>query len=285
MDENDACIVVHVSDLHCGSTIGLFPRGALTLDDGGTYTGSDAQGWLWDRWEAVWHRLEAMLTVRPRPWYLHLNGDIIDGDHHNTYQIVSRHPLAELDISRACLALPLRLKPEGIVIVRGTEVHVGRGASGEESLAKALHEAGHPVIRHPTGPYSWWHFLGEFGGVLMDLAHHGRMGGTPWTAGNAVVRQAAEIFFEYAKDQTRHPDLAFRSHFHRHADSYRAQPVRVIQTPAFQLASSYVRAKHVNTLADIGGIITECEEGRYVVHDDSGLITRPERTPAWKARA
>jgi hypothetical protein len=274
------CILVTVSDLHCGSTVGLFPEGALSLDDGGTYTGSDAQAWLWRRWAAVFARLEEMLTARPRPWFLLLNGDVIDGDHHNTYQIVSRHPLAELDIARACLALPLRLKPDGIIVVRGTEDHTGRGASGEEGLAKALAEAGHPVIRHPSGPYSWWHFVGLFDGVKVDAAHHGRMGARPWTSANATIAQAAEIFFEYARDSDRQPDLAFRSHFHRHADSYRAQPVRVIQTPAFQLASAYVRAKHVNTLADIGGIITEFEGGRFTVHDDDGLIVRPSRTPA-----
>lgn len=38
------------SDVHCGSTLAATPPEGVTLDDGGTYTPSPLQAWIWDNW-------------------------------------------------------------------------------------------------------------------------------------------------------------------------------------------------------------------------------------------
>ena len=50
-------MIAVVSDLHCGSTVGLHPPEETPLDDGGAYTPSKAQGWLWSHWLAYWKRV------------------------------------------------------------------------------------------------------------------------------------------------------------------------------------------------------------------------------------
>lgn len=269
-------VLAAVSDLHGGSTIGLCPP-AVALDDGGLYTYSPAQAWLWDRWKQYWLQVET--TVRATGFDLHLllNGDLVDGDHHGTSQIVSRNPNTQMDIIKAALAIPMALKPKTVVVVRGTEVHVGPNGSTENSLAGWIsqHE-GTKVIPDPeTGKLSHWHFRGEYGGVLVDAAHHGKMGTRAWTRANAALMQAAEITMSYAISGDRIPALAFRSHYHQWADSGNNYPVRLVQLPAYQLATAFVHRIAPGALADIGGAVAVIKDGEVLSLDR--VLYRPAR--------
>ena len=51
-------VLAVVSDLHCGSTLGLCGPEPVELDDGGLYTPSAIQRWLWERWADYWRRVE-----------------------------------------------------------------------------------------------------------------------------------------------------------------------------------------------------------------------------------
>jgi hypothetical protein len=66
------------------------------------------------------------------------NGDLVDGDHHGTPQIITRDPAVQFWVAKAAFAPVLTLNPDEAVIVRGTETHVGKGASAEESFARWL---------------------------------------------------------------------------------------------------------------------------------------------------
>jgi hypothetical protein len=268
-------VLAVVSDLHCGSTVGLHPDTPTRIDDGSSYSPSDAQVWLWQQWVAYWAEVERV--SKGRDLYILLNGDVTEGDHHGTYQIISRHPGTELAVADACLAVPMRVRPAGVVIVRGTEAHVGKGAALEELVARHLRAQGTTVIEDGHR-LTHWHWQGEIGGVLVDAAHHGRMGTRPWTKANAVLGLAAEIWMHHAQSGRRAPDLAFRSHFHQLADSHDAFPTRVIQTPAWQLATAYVHRVAPGALADVGGIICELEDGRAAV---TKWRARPSPTPIW----
>jgi hypothetical protein len=76
------------------------------------------------------------------------------------------------------------------------------------------------------------------------------------------------------------PDLAIRSHYHRYSDSYDAQPVRVIQTPAFQTATAYVHKRVPESLADVGMIAVVVDGDQYEVHKS---IKKPPRGKTWTA--
>lgn len=253
--------VAIVSDLHCGSTVGLHPEEPTTLDNGALYVPSLAQQWLAQGWRIFWDKVGAKSWNTPL--HVIVNGDLVDGDHHGTTEIVSRHPNAQMDIAKACFAPVLALNPESVAVVRGTEVHVGKSGSAEESFAKWLVAQGITVPHCPeTGNASHWHYRGRYGGVLIDAAHHGRIGARPWTKVNATMGLAAQIVMEHAMKQERAPDLAIRSHYHQWVDTYDAYPTRVIQTLAWQLKTAYVHKVAAESLAEVGGAIVTIRDGK-----------------------
>jgi hypothetical protein len=271
------CILVGVSDIHAGSTIAPLAPEGVELDDGGTYFPSEAQRWLWDKWVELWATLERrLIELGIDEWHLILNGDLVDGDHHNTTQIVSRHPGTQIDIAKSMLEIPLALRPASVVVVRGTEVHVGPSGSAENSIANWIAGQGFNVIADPlTGKNSHWHFKGEYHGVRVDAAHHGKMGQRTWTKANAALMQAAEITLEHAMTNDEIPHLALRSHFHQWAESGTNYPVRVVQLPGYQLATAFVHRIAPGKLADIGGAFFLLEDGK--VKGMEPVVFKPKR--------
>jgi hypothetical protein len=272
-------VIAITSDQHARSTVGLCSPKGVALDDGGRYKPSRAQEWLWQAWVDGWDRVGECAHKHNAPiWWIN-NGDLVDGDHHNTYQIVSRNSIQEREIVRDILDIPLLLQPEHIFFVRGTETHVGQGACSEESIARALSDDWPVAWAHDPHTASWWYLPLECEGVLLDILHHGRTGLRPWTQYNASALLAAQIVMERVSNRERIPDLAIRSHYHRYSDSYEAQRCRVIQTPAFQLATAYVHRRVPESLADIGMVWLVIDGDQYEVHKH---IQRPSRGEAWR---
>jgi hypothetical protein len=205
----------------------------------------------------------AVRNAKKRGDRLHvvLNGDIVDGDHHGTGQIISKNLAAtQHDIAIRCLQLAVDLKPAHIFLVRGTEAHVGRSAEFEERVGRELGA----VQCSSTGSHSWWHLQTLSQGVLLDFAHHGSVGRLPWTRANATISLAARIALAAAKHGARAPDLAIRSHMHQGADSYdHIKPTRVIQTRGWQLSTAFIHRIAAGSLPEIGGLIVSCENGKY----------------------
>jgi len=272
-----ARIMAVVSDLHCGSTVGLHPESATALDDGGSYHPTPAQRWLWSKWLAFW--ADVKKAAKGHELTILLNGDVTDGpEHHGTVQAVSRHPLVQSDIAMRCLEVPMELKPKHVIMVRGTEAHVGPSGSSEEGIAKALASRGLPILRTPTGQYSWWHFVGDLGPACrVSATHHGLVGSRSWTRNSGANSLAAMIFFEHSKRGERAPDLAIRSHRHIVADSGPdAAPTRVIQTGCFQLSNSFAFKVAAESLADIGGLIVRATDTEWSAEK---RLYRPDPAP------
>lgn len=253
-------VLAIVSDLHCGSTLGLMPADGIQLDDGGHYLPSSAQAKLWKCWEDYWTIVAD--RAKGSPLIVVVNGDALDGDHHRTAQIVSKNLAAtQLRIAELTLQPALSLSPAAVHLVRGTEAHVGASAEYEERLAEAI---GCP--RCPsTGAYSRWHLQCDVEGVLLDFAHHGRLGQRPWTKMTGPATLAAQILQASAKHKSRCPDLAVRSHYHQEADTFDNYPVRVVQTRGWQLSTAFVHRIAAGSLPEIGGLIVTCEDGAYTV--------------------
>lgn len=272
-------ILAVVSDLHAGGTTALCPP-QVSLDDGGHYTASKAQRWMWEQWGNFWDEVEQRQKAARADLVFACNGDATDGNHHGTTQILSGNPTAQAAVVNEVLSVPLSLKPKKLLFTRGTDAHVGPSAAFEERIATGLYKDGRPVVIDPeTGNGSHWNVTLDVDGVMVNFAHHGKIGGRPSTKMTAVNSQALDIWTEHAMRGERHPDIAIRSHMHRHADSGRTYPTRLIQTPAWQLATSYVYRVAPNTLADIGGIIITVTGGRYKV---ATRLYRPTATPAVK---
>lgn len=260
-------ILAVVSDLHTNSTVGLCPPG-VQLDDGGTYRAGKTQRWLWSSWLNYWTQVTELQVQFQAPLWIVCNGDAFDGDHHDTYQVITRNPADMLHIAAQVFeTLP---KWEHLFIVRGTPAHVGKGASLEETLAADLSATGDTA----TGTASWWHLPLDCDGVLFDIAHHGTMGSLPWTKANAANKLAALTVFDYAGHGGKLPHVVIRSHRHEYADSGGNFPVLAIQSPAWQLPTEYTRRLAPAALGDIGGLVFVCHEGRYTWR---AIRYRPQR--------
>jgi len=266
-----------VSDPHCGSSVGVC-LAPVRVDDGQTVHPSEAQLWLAD----LWIEYLAWVNANRGDWLgLLVNGDLFDGDHHGTYQMMGRHPDIEKAVARRLFEPVFDMKPDAVFFVRGTESHVGGAGSKEEAFAAWCDGYGLPVVPDPTGSFSWYHFRGQFGATLVDAAHHGRIGGREWIKHNAALNQAADIMLSHAQSGDPIPDLAIRSHLHTHSDSGSNYRCRVIQTPAFQLKTAFGHKVATDKVSDIGGLlVTLPDHGPATVE---AKITRPKRGPAWHA--
>ncbi len=269
-------VIAVTSDLHCGSTVALCPP-VIHLDDGGEYRASKAQLWLWENWREFWGRVDAQRKALNASLYQVYNGDMTEGDHHKTTQILSGNPTAQATVVNEVMRVPLALKPEGIIVVRGTEAHVGASACYEERIASGLRKDGYKVlVDDATGNASHWHFEMDVQGVRFDFAHHGRVGARPWTKPNAVHALAMEIFYNAAANERPFPHLAVRSHMHQYVDTHDSHPTRLIQMPAWQLATAFIHRIAPNALADVGGLIITVTEGEMTVEP---VRYRPAQPP------
>lgn len=267
-------VVAVTSDHHCGSTLGLCPPEGVRVEDDSEYRPSKPQRWTWECWEKFWGEVARVRTAAGAELYCVYNGDAVEGDHHNTSQIISRNPEPQTYITERVFGVPVN--PTKVFVVRGTESHVGPGASSEEHLAKRL-----KAERGAAKTWSHWRLRMEVHGVRLDFQHHGRVGTRPWTKTSAPGALALEIFYEHVKRGIPHPHIAVRSHRHIHADSYEAHPTRAIGTPAWQLKTAHAHKVAPESIADIGGvIITILPDGTYTVLPK---LYCPELPAMWKA--
>lgn len=267
----DSSLTAVVADLHANSSLGLCPAEGVDLDDGGHYTPSDLQKWLWDHWMTYWGVVDGARGSRPLT--VVLLGDLVDGDHHGIAQsIMPRHLETQHRIAMAVLQPVLDLNPASVYVVRGTEVHVGQSGQHEEWIARDLGAVPEPV----NGTYSRWDLRLSRSGVRMDFEHHGSVGKLPWTTPNLVVRTAAEVVMQYANNHETPPHLAIFGHCHTWGDSYDAVPVtRAITLGAWQGKTSYGYRLGPVKMPGLGGIFVECENGSYEV---SKYKFKPERS-------
>lgn len=271
-------LIAVVSDVHAGGTTSLCPD-VIRLDDGGEYRASKAQRWLMQCWRDYWRQIQEKRDALKAELYVVCNGDAVEGDHHKTTQIMSANPNAQAACWNEVWAVPLALKPDRIVIVRGTAAHVGNSASAEERIADGLRRDKRPIVSEPeTGAASWWHWRPTLGGVRLDFTHHGKMGRLPRTRGSALVLYAWDIADEHTKDGDPLPHLAFRAHNHKRGDSGDACPVRVVATGAWQLGTEHVKKVAADSLADIGGAYVVIQNGEY---DVKPIKYKAER-PTWR---
>lgn len=273
-------LVAVVSDVHAGGTTALCPD-VVPLDDGGEYHASTAQRWLFQCWRDYWQRVAAQRDKEDAELYVVFNGDCVEGDHHNTPQIMSRNPNAQADVWIACAKIPLALQPDRIVVVRGTAAHVGQSGSSEERIADGMRRDKRPIVSDPnTGTASWWHWRPELQGVRLSITHHGIMGRKEHTRVSQMVLYAHDIHLQHTKNGERPPDLAFRAHNHKMGDTFDAVKPRVIGTGAWQLGTGHVHQVAPDSLADTQGATALIRHGEYEITKHHFQVERPIWRPA-----
>lgn len=227
---------------------------------------------MFDCWRNAWsERVPALFdTYKPDGWSLVLNGDLTEGIHHHTPQaapLVGQHFRAAHKLLESG---PLKLAPDFVHLVRGTEAHVGRAGELEEGLARTLKAEGANVVEDPDTHQasSYWRRI-EIDGVRLCVRHHGRQGQRAHTRGPYERWYAQDIELEHYLSGDPVPHLAIRSHLHRYADSGKSHrwTTRVVSLPCWQAMTSYAHRIAAESLSDVGVVV-------FVIRD--GTLLEPE---------
>lgn len=273
-DDRRPVVLAAFSDIHANSTLGLCHPGGVELDDGGRYAPSTVQLWLWEQWAEFWAEVARRVTALGADLVVVANGDLVEGDHHQTRQLVSRNLETQHRIAMRALDPMLSLRPREIYVVRGTETHVGHQAEREEAIAReigAQREAG-------TNRHSWWLLRMDLLDSLIQAQHHAPIGRLPWTGGNMANRTAMELVLSHALSGERWPDVLLAAHNHVAVRNAPDAPVQVIQLPCFQLSTSHAHKVAAGKLPSIGGAILTVWPGRQ--QPDCEIIRyQPARAP------
>ena len=119
--------VVVVSDLHINSTVALSAP-SIMLDDGQEVRASDAQNWI----RACWHDFWAKVDKLPRPRYVIVNGEGVDGIHHGTTQLMCYREAEQVDHAVRLMGSVAR-EADHLFWLRGTEAHSGALGQWDET--------------------------------------------------------------------------------------------------------------------------------------------------------
>lgn len=247
--------VVSFSDPHAGSTLGPCPK-PIRLDEGGWYTPGPEQLWLNQKLDLFWDRVEA---ARGDTLGVFLNGDLLDGQVKGSAQVISPHPHVEFAVLKDILARMVSLKPDWVMVTRGTGAHVGLSGAKDEAAGHYLaKECGLPVIQNAdTGKYSHYIARKQVHGSLLWATHHGKVGSVAWS--NVIANRALHIWVERQKRGLDCAKVLFQAHNHKFDDSYWKHPLRIVQQGAFQLMTDYAHKVVSMEVSDVGGVLAQVE--------------------------
>jgi hypothetical protein len=217
---------------------------------------------FWDEWVPEASRDEDYVLV--------INGDAIDGKHHNSTTQISQNMSDQKKICEAILKPVLRNKHcKALYWIRGTEAHVGPSAENEEDLANLLGATKNSQGQFSS--YTMWLRLGGPKGCLTHCAHHIGTTGSAHFESSAVMGEMAAMFGESGRWLRSCPDITVRSHRHRYIEvrspSARGYTIGVV-TPGWQGPTPFSRKV-------AGGRISEPQIGGIMIRQgDVDLYTR-----------
>lgn len=236
--------IVVVSDLHCGCRMGLCPKSGAVItgaDPGGDLTvmPSKLQSVVWGWWEEFWGDWVPKYTHK-EPYDVVLNGDVIDGSHHNSTTQISQNIQDQVKLAVSIMRPVVdKCKRRGgeFFSVRGTAAHVGESSIHEEQVAMEL------GAKPAGGVYSRFELWKKLGSHLIHFLHHIGTTGSSAHESSAVNAEMAAEFVEAARWGVKPPSVIVRSHRHS------AIEVRIptkwgyatsVVTPSWQLKTPYV---------------------------------------------
>ena len=266
--------VIVVSDLHCGCRLGLCPP-RIHMDGGGTYEQGAVQRLTWQWWNEFWDEWVPRVT-RGEDYAVVVNGDAVDGAHHNSKSQISQNFADQHNIAMTILR-PIVEKCQGrFYMVRGTEAHVGQGAENEERLAQAL-----GAVQNRAGEHTFYEIWMKVGHGVAHFSHHIGSTGRAAYETSALMAELMEMYVEASKWREIPPDIVVRSHRHRHIkvevpteNTYGT----VFTTPGWQGKTGYVMKIPGGRTqrAQMGGALIRCgDEELYTRHFTRSLPRPP----------
>ena len=146
-----------------------------------------------------------------RRWGLVLNGDLIEGIHHGTAEVVSADVADHKGIAEELL-VPWAKSAARTWVVEGTECHT-RGH--ESSVAKALKAEPYRNPSCGTRQGAWPELAIEVNGCYIIVRHHITTSIRPWTEATGLCTQINSERIEHVRSDHRVPRWAVYSHRHK----------------------------------------------------------------------
>lgn len=230
--------VADISDLHCGGATALMPP-VWRNADGLEIRQSREQVWIWDCWQDMAQQIKTEALGGAEVFGL-FNGDIVEGRHHETPQLVSVEPEDHADIAVECIDM-VAAWCKKMMFICGTEAHVGRQGRTENITARVFAEQGKTVIKPNLGPlYVWPAALVDIGGLRFNVAHHIGGSGVERNQNNAASAEAVDQVHEALYNDLQVPNYILRGHTHRFAKGYAMETDTVALTSGcWQLSTSH----------------------------------------------
>lgn len=269
-------VLAIVGDIHAGRSTALCPP-IYELTGRGHTPATVAQRWLWRCWVDYWRRVQATVVEHKAALWVVLNGDLVEGVHHNTTQVVSLRVDDMMHIAVQCIE-PYVRDAQQLFVTKGTESHVGADGLWDDLIADDLGAQPDDANHSPA-----WHWLSlQIEQTHWAFAHHGKAGGREHMKGTGVRGMAADLTMRYARYHWRLPQHAVFGHVHKFEDSGDNYPVRVRTHGCWQLSTSYGQRIRPGLPPEIGGLC-------YVIHGDHVMTADPvisyipEETPVWSS--
>ena len=260
MNKNKEVKQIDISDLHCGGTTAVFPNYPMSFKDGEknarNHTPTPIQKLIYNHVMTVASNIKA--RREKSRFIVNVNGDSIEGFHHNTIQVVSTNPVHHVEIHNEVMdnfleriGFSVKLGDELNYIV-GTESHTGwlerKIAEHFETFGATFADERQDVIN----------------GRLVWHTHQGRGVGSGANEGDGYRNWLKNTYFDCEKEKINKPDLIVSSHFHKSLYQTYVRDwhtIHGIVTPSLQ-----VKTKHGLRVApfikeDIGLTVTTITEG------------------------
>jgi hypothetical protein len=224
----------------------------MNMEDGDVSLSSKSQQALWGAWVDTWDYVNSIKV--DREVVVVFGGELGELDAKNrTSKVHSRNPNDVMGLVWDTIQPALQVADK-VIVLRGTEAHVGVDSSFDEAVAQR--------ITNTVRGYAASHYYERFviGGYKFDLAHHVSMGSAPWTQRNAANALASKLTFNYVDWDEKLPDFAIRGHVHRLADSGMNYKIRALISPCWTLHGPYSHRIGVGeSRPEIGVIIIDTE--------------------------
>lgn len=258
--------LVVIGDTHFGSTVGLLPPRVI-LPDGQKVAPSATQKRLWGYWKDFWHFVE---QVTGNDYILIHNGDLVDGRHHETLQVVSGALQWQQFVAEGCMREHVE-RAKAYYQIAGTPAHSGNGHETEEAAARALGAFKNTDGRHVS--QTLWI---QYGGQVIHFAHHIPTSSAHAYKSSPSMRLIAQAFADAGERGLKPPNILVRSHVHDYIEVKRAG-CRAVVCPCWQAKTDWVWKKDTISEPVIGGLVIK--RGEYGVHIREFTRTLPRPTP------
>lgn len=259
--------VVVISDTHCGSTVGLLPPGCVSIE-GNMLTLNEHQQWIWDKWvDFTQHWLPEM--VGDSEFALVINGDVFEGNHHHSTQLMTPDPADQWGI--ACKALdPLIEWADKSFVVVGTECHT---RNMEHAIAEHFGS-----VKASNNRGAWDRLDMDVNGCVVRFVHHISTTSRVHLRASRLSIHLANMQLEALRAKHPIPQVLCAGHCHVY-DEYTDSVGMCITGPSWQTLTRYGYKVVSNAVPSVGGYVldwTECEPGE--LPNCYARVYRPEHT-------